>query len=80
MDRLTLADRDRFINDGPFFEAHPDVIPDVTSYQLTAMDGQLIESWERQADGRMHDVTRRDRLFLEVAAIQAALDALEVTL
>lgn len=75
---LTIADKDRFVNDGPFFEAHPDVIPDVTSYQLTAMSGELLESWERWEDGRMHDVTERDRLLAEIATAQTALDKLEV--
>lgn len=75
---LTIADKDRFVNDGLFFKTHPDVFPWVTSYQRTAMSGELLESWERWEDGRMHDVTRRDRLLLEVAALQADLDALEV--
>lgn len=57
---LTIADRDRFINDGPFFAKYPDVFKDVTRYEFTDANGRVIESWERGDDGRMHETTKRE--------------------
>lgn len=74
---LNIKDRDRFINDGPFFEKYPDVIPDVTRYERTDADGELIESWERGDDGRMHDVTQRDILQAKILAAKIELAKLE---
>lgn len=75
---LTIADRDRFVNDGPFFEKYPDVIKTVTRYELTDVNGRVIESWERGDDGRMHETTKRDHLREEIIAAQEALNRLEV--
>lgn len=74
---LTIADRDRFVNDGPFFAKYPDVFKDVTRYELTDVNGRVIESWERGDDGRMHETTKRDHLREEIIAAQEALDRLE---
>ena len=69
---LTIADRDKFINDGPFFEKYPDIFPDVTRYECTDAKDKIIESWERGDDGRMHDVTARDQLREKLIAEQEA--------
>lgn len=74
---LSIEDRDRFINDGPFFEKYPDIFPDVTRYERTDVDGELIESWERGEDGRMHDVTKRDILQAKILAAKKELAKLE---
>lgn len=69
---LTITDRDRFINDGPFFEKYPDIYPDVTRYEHFDQKGKIIESWERDDNGRMHDVTKRDQLREKLIAEQEA--------
>lgn len=74
---LTIADKDRFINTGAFFEKYPDVIKTVTRYELTDVNGRVIESWERGNDGRMHETTKRDHLREEIIAAQEALSKLE---
>lgn len=75
---LTMADRDKFINDGPFFDKYPDVYPDVTRYERTDERGRIIESWERGDNGRMHDTTKRDKLREEIIAAQEQIERLEV--
>lgn len=74
---LNIEDRDKFVNDGPFFEKYPDIFPDVTRYERTDADGELIESWERGEDGRMHDVTQRDILQAKILATKKELAKLE---
>lgn len=74
---LTMADRDKFINDGLFFEAHPDVYPDVTRYERTDAKGNIIESWERGDDGRMRETTKRDKLREEIIAAEEQIAKLE---
>lgn len=74
---LTIADRDRFINDGPFFEKYPDIYPDVTRYERTDADSSIIESWERGNDGRMHETTKRDKLREEIVKAQEQIEKLE---
>ena len=74
---LNIEDRDKFINDGPFFEKYPDVFTNVTRYEKTGMNGELIESWERGDDGRMHDVTQRDILQAKILAAKTELAKLE---
>lgn len=75
---MFIKDRDKFINDGPFFEKYPDIYPDVTRYERRDIGENLIESWERGDDGRMHDVTKRDKLREEIVAAQETLNKLEV--
>lgn len=74
---LTLADKNRFVNDGPFWELHPDVWPFVTRYERTEKD-RVIESWERGEDGRMHETTKRDQLREELRAAQEALKKVQL--
>lgn len=74
---LTMADRDKFINDGPFFDKFPGIYPDVTRYERTDMSGKIVESWERGDDGRMHETTKRDKLREEIIEAQERLNKLE---
>ena len=71
---LDIKDKDKFINDGPFWEAHPDVLPTVTRFEQTDGEGMIVESYERFADGRMHDVTERDKLRQMIAAMEEKFD------
>lgn len=74
---LTMADRDKFINDGPFFEKYPDVYPNVTRYERTTPEGKVIETWERGDDGRMHETTKRDKLREKIIEAEETLKKLE---
>ena len=74
---LTIADKDKFVNDGPFFEKYPDTYPLVTHYERRDQHDKLIESWERFDDGRMHDVTKRDILREKIVEAQETLAELE---
>lgn len=74
---LTLANKYRFINDGPFWELHPDVWPLVTRYERTEND-HIVESWERGEDGRMHETTKRDKLREELREAQEALNRIHL--
>ena len=74
---LTMADRDKFVNDGLFFEKHPDVYKDVTRYERTDEKGRIIESWERADDGHMVETTKRDKLREEIIAAEEQLAKLE---
>lgn len=74
---LTLANKDKFINDGPFWELHPDVWPLVTRYERTEKD-HIVESWERGEDGRMHETTKRDQLREKLHAAQEALNRVQL--
>lgn len=74
---LTLANKDKFVNDGPFWELHPDVWPLVTRYERTEKD-HIVESWERGEDGRMHETTKRDQLREELRAAQEALKKIQL--
>lgn len=67
----------KLINDGPFWDRYPDVYPEVKRYERTAMDGSIIESWERDKNGRMVDVTQRDKLREEIVAAQEQIERLE---
>jgi hypothetical protein len=74
---LTLANKDKFINDGPFWELHPDIWPLVTRYERTEKD-HIVESWERGEDGRMHETTKRDELREKLRAAQEALKKVQL--
>jgi len=74
---LTLANKDKFINDGPFWELHPDVWPLVTRYERIEND-HLVESWERGEDGCMHETTKRDKLREELREAQEALNRIQL--
>lgn len=75
---LTIKDKDKFINDGPFFELHPEIYPWVTRYERTDQKDHIIEAWERGDDGRMHDVTTRDKLREELIAAQEEIKHLQL--
>lgn len=66
-----------FVNDGPFWDKYPDVWPDVRRYERFDTEGSLIESWERDTNGRMVEVTQRDKLREEILAAQEQIERLE---
>lgn len=66
-----------FVNTGEFFDTHPGVVPWVTRYEQTALDGSLIESWERDKNGRMVNVTKRDIYRKELIEAQEQLAKLQ---
>lgn len=74
---LTMADKDKFINDGPFWELHSDVLPTVTRFEITDTKGHILESWERDKNGRMVETTKRDQAREELIAAQEAMNKLE---
>lgn len=57
-------------NIGPFWEKHPDVYPGVIRFTDTAMNGDIIEYWERDKDGVMVDHTAIAQARLELARAQ----------
>lgn len=75
---LSIEHKDCFINDGPFFDSHPDIYPFVTRYEKTDSKDHIVESWERGEDGRMHDVTKRDQLREELRAAQEQINKLQI--
>lgn len=72
--QLPDYDTSHFVNEGIFFDTHPGVTPYVTSYTREDGAGNVIESWERDKNGVMIDVTKRDKLRAEIAAAQEALN------
>ena len=74
---LNITDSVRFINDGPFFAKHPDVYPNVTRFEQRDMSGEIVESWERGEDGRMHETTQRDILRAKIIEAEETLAKLE---
>ena len=74
---LTIKDRDKFINDGPFFAEHPDIYPDVVRYERLNEKDKIIESWERDDNGHMVETTKRDKLREEIIAAQEEISKLE---
>lgn len=71
---LTIADKERFVNDGPFWDKHPDVFADVTRYSARDAKDNIIEAWERAEDGRMVDVTAREQTYQELERAQDAMN------
>ena len=74
---LTIADRDKFVNTGPFWERHPDVWPGVVRFEVTDQKGNIVESWERNNEGVMIETTRRDKYREELREAQEQLKKLE---
>ena len=70
---LTIKDKAKFINEGPFWEKHPDVYPDVVRYTARDEHDNLLEAWERADDGLMVDVTDREKAYEELERAQDAL-------
>lgn len=75
---LSINDKDKFINDGPLFEKYPDLYPLVTRYERTDVRGNIVESWERFDDGRMHEVTQRDKLREELRRLAEDIDKMQL--
>lgn len=67
-------DTSHFVNTGTFFDTHPGVTFNVTRYERSDEKGKIIESWERDKNGVMVDVTKRDKLYAEIAEAQEALE------
>ena len=59
-----------FVNEGPFWEKHPDVYPEVIRYIDTDEKGNILECWERNKEGIMVDVTAREKARLELEKAQ----------
>lgn len=63
-------------NTGPFWKKHPDVYKSVTRFTDTDQKGNIIEAWERDANGVMVDVTAREQARQELIRAQEACDKL----
>ena len=59
-----------FVNEGPFWEKHPDVYPEVTRYIDTDEKGNILECWERNKEGIMVDVTAPEKARNELEKAQ----------
>lgn len=70
-------DTSHFVNEGEFFDTHPGVVPHVTRYEQLDGSGKVIESWERDKNGVMVNVTARDKLYREIADAQDALEEIK---
>lgn len=70
-------DTSHFVNTGAFFDTHPGVTPNVTRYERTDMSGKLVESWERNKNGVMVNVTKRDALIAQTIEAEEALNKLK---
>lgn len=77
IDHNPSYDTSTFVNNGPFFKKHPDVIPNVTRFESTDCAGKLIESWERDKNGRMVNTTKRDKLYAELIEAQEQINKLK---
>lgn len=69
-------DTSNFVNTGEFFEKYPDVTPHVTRFERQDASGKIEESWERNEQGIMVNMTARDKLYEEIEAAQEALEDL----
>lgn len=69
-------DTSNFVNTGEFFDTHPGVIPHVTRYERVALNGDIIETWERDKNGVMVDVTQRDKYRKQLIEAQEELERL----
>lgn len=61
-----------------FFDKYPDVFKEIVRYERTDSKGDLIESWERNEDGEMINVTSRDMLREEITNAKSSLIKLEI--
>lgn len=66
-------------NIGPFWEKHPDVYRSVTRFTDTDQKGNIIEAWERDANGVMVDVTAREIARQELIRAREACAKLGIT-
>lgn len=70
-------DTSNFVNEGPFFDKHPDVIKNITRFEATDLEGNIVESWERNESGVMVETTQRDRLREELVKAQEELQRIK---
>lgn len=70
-------DTSHFVNEGPFFDKHPDVIKNVIRFELTDLSGNIVESWERDKSGVMVETTQRDILREELVKAQEELQQIK---
>ena len=70
-------DTSTFVNEGPFFDKHPDVIKSVTRFEQLDDRGNIVESWERNDKGVMIDTTERDMLREELIKAQEVLQRIK---
>ena len=61
------------INEGPFWDKHPDVYEGVIRYTDTDEHGSIREAWERDVNGVMVDVTEREKAYQELERAQEAM-------
>lgn len=70
-------DTSHFVNKGPFFDKHPDVIKNITRFEAIDLEGNIVESWERNDKGVMVETTQRDRLREELVKAQEELQRIK---
>ena len=66
--------KDTYINNGEFFDKHPDVIGNVTKFEKYDIEGNLIEYWERNENGILVDRTEQKLLEIEIAKAEKELE------
>lgn len=66
-----------FVNEGPFFDKHPDVIKNIIRFESTDIAGNVVESWERDKNGVMVETTKRDMLREELIKAQEELQRIK---
>lgn len=70
-------DTSHFVNTGEFFDKNPGVTPWVTRYEAVSLNGDIIETWERDKNGVMVNVTARDKYRKELIEAQEELARLQ---
>ena len=70
-------DTHNFVNEGEFFDKHPDVIKNIIRFEATDIAGNIVESWERNDKGVMVETTKRDKLREELIAAQEELQRIK---
>jgi hypothetical protein len=70
-------DTSHFVNEGPFFDKHPDVIKNIIRFEATDISGNIVESWERDKNGVMVETTKRDKLREELVKAQEELQRIK---
>ena len=70
-------DTSHFVNEGPFFDKHPDVIKNIVRFESVDLEGNIVESWERNDNGVMVETTQRDRLREELVKAQEELQRIK---
>lgn len=70
-------DTSNFVNEGPFFDKHPDVIKNIIRFEATDISGNIVESWERDKNGVMIETTQRDILREELVKAQEELQRIK---